>query len=319
MEASQRTVFDLPDSEHPRNLLAPASPLYETHRGAAFVGDSLDLMRSLPDGCINLVVTSPPYALHFEKEYGNVDKENYIAWFLPFAREIKRILAPDGSFVLNIGGSYNAGEPTRSLYQFKLLIALVDDLGFHLAQEFFWYNPAKLPAPAEWVNVRRIRVKDSVEYVWWLSPSAWPKADNRAVLAPYSNDMKKLIKRGLRETVRPSGHNITKKFSEDRGGSIPSNFLDWGNNDSNSAYMKSCKENGLTSHPARFPSILPDFFIRFLTMPGDLVLDPFCGSNSTGRMAEDLKRQWLGLELDESYLRASGLRFNIDVLQEADE
>jgi site-specific DNA-methyltransferase (cytosine-N4-specific) len=108
----------------------------------AYVSDSLALMRSLPSSSVEAVITSPPYALHFKKEYGNVEKAKYVEWFLPFAAEIKRILKPDGSFVLNIGGSYNPGSPTRSLYHFKLLIALCDDLGFHLAQECFWYNPA---------------------------------------------------------------------------------------------------------------------------------------------------------------------------------
>lgn len=154
-------------------------------------------MRQIPQHSVNAIITSRPYAIHFKKEYGNVDKRDYVKWFLPFAEGVKRILKADGSFVLNIGGSHNPNIPTRSLYQFKLLIALCEEVGFHLAQEFFWYNPAELPAPAEWVNVRRIRVKDSVEYIWWLSPSPWPAADNRAVLAPYSADMERIIKRGL--------------------------------------------------------------------------------------------------------------------------
>jgi hypothetical protein len=152
------------------------------------------------------VLTSPPYALHFKKEYGNADQNDYVAWFLPFAREIKRVLKPDGSFVLNIGGSWTPGEPVRSLYHFRLLLALCDELSFNLCQEFFWYNPAKMPAPAEWVNVRRLRVKDSVEYIFWLAPSAFPKADNSKVLQAYSKDMERLIKRGVKKTKRPSGH-----------------------------------------------------------------------------------------------------------------
>jgi DNA modification methylase len=315
--ATQASVFDPPPEKHPKRLLKRKRPLYETHLGAAYVGDSRELMAVLPAESVNLVMTSPPYALHFEKEYGNVSKDDYIEWFLPFAREIKRILRPDGSFVLNIGGSYNQGEPTRSLYHFKLLIALVENLGFHLAQECFWYNPAKLPAPAEWVNVRRMRIKDSIEYIWWLSPTAWPKADNRRVLLPYSRDMKKLISRGLRETVRPSGHNITTKFADDQGGSIPSNFLDWGNNDSNSAYMKACSDRGLKTHPARYPHIMPEFFTRFLTEPGDLVLDPFAGSNTTGFVAEEHSRRWLAFELDDAYLRTSALRFDMDLIGDA--
>lgn len=310
---AQASVFDPSDTEHPRHLLDCRDPLYRTLRGAAYVGDALDLMRDLPAASIDLVVTSPPYALEFRKEYGNVDKADYVQWFLPFAEEIKRVLRPEGSFVLNIGGSYNPGSPTRSLYHFKLLIALVEELGFHLAQECFWYNPAKLPAPAEWVNVQRARIKDSVEYVWWLSPSPTPKANNRAVLVPYSKDMKRLMKRGVEGTKRPSGHVITEKFSHDRGGSIPSNLVTWGNNDSNSAFMKVCRERGIQTHPARFPSVLPEFFVRLLTDAGDTVMDPFAGSNTTGKAAENLDRLWLAFELTEDYLRTSALRFDIDL------
>ncbi len=298
---------------HPSVLARQHGPLYQTDFGAAFVADSLHLMRDMPDACVNVVITSPPYALEYKKEYGNVDKDGYVEWFLPFAGEIKRILKPDGSFVLNIGGSYNPGTPTRSLYHIKLLIALCDGLGFHLAQECFWFNPAKLPAPAEWVNVRRIRVKDSVEYVWWLSPSEWPAADNRAVLVPYSPDMERLIQRGYRAKKRPSGHNITAKFTGQQGGAIPSNVIDRGNNESNSDFLRMCAQRGLKVHPARFPADLPDFFIRLLTGPGDLVLDPFAGSNMTGYVAESLGRRWLAAEVDEGYLRTSALRFGIDL------
>lgn len=298
-------------TSHPAQLLSPR-PLYCTDLGAAYAGDALTILKALPDRSVNAVITSPPYALHFKKEYGNVDKESYVRWMLPFAREIKRVLRKDGSFVLNIGGSYDAGSPTRSLYHFKLLIALVEEIGFHLAQECFWHNPAKLPAPAEWVNVRRCRIKDSVEYIWWLSPSAWPHADNRQVLVPYSEDMKRLLARGYKAKTRPSGHVITGKFQNDRGGSIPQNVLVRGNNESNSEYISACKALGVKVHPARFPRALPEFFIKLLTKPGDLILDPFAGSNTTGRVAEDLDRRWIGIDIEVSYVRASGIRFGLD-------
>jgi DNA modification methylase len=268
----------------------------------------------------SLVVTSPPYALHFKKEYGNAEKHQYVDWFLPFAREIARVLTEDGSFVLNIGGSYNKGAPTRSIYHFKLLIALVEEIGLHLAQELFWYNPAKMPAPAEWVTVRRIRVKDSVEYVWWMSKTEWPKASNLNVLKPYSKDMLRLNARKVRETVRPSGHVISAGFDKiDAGGSIPSNMvsyeqtpedvLKFGNNSANDQYTIRCKEAGIKIHPARFPAALPEFFINLLTNPSDLVVDPFAGSNTTGAVAERLKRRWIAMELNEDYLEASKFRF----------
>lgn len=285
-------------------------PTYRTSLGAAYTADSRKFLAALPDNSVNLILTSPPYALHFKKEYGNVEKDSYVGWFLPFAREMRRVLRDDGSFVLNIGGSYNPGVPTRSLYHFKLLVSLVEEVGLHLAQECFWYNPAKLPAPAEWVTVRRQRVKDSVEYVWWLAKSPWPKADNKNVLVRYSADMQRLITRGYKAKLRPSGHNITRKFQADRGGAIPANVIERGNNESNSEYIKACRAAGVKVHPARFPAALPEFFIKLCTKPGDLVLDPFAGSNTTGYTAEGLGRRWLAVELDPQYVAASKLRFS---------
>ncbi|HEY6352313.1 MAG TPA: site-specific DNA-methyltransferase [Candidatus Angelobacter sp.] len=306
---------------HPSNLLQKPA-YFKGEYGAAYLCDSLDLLRSLPTSAVNLLVTSPPYALHFKKEYGNKNKHEYVEWFLPFAREIHRVLADDGSFVLNIGGSYNAGTPTRSIYHFKLLLALVEDVGFHLAQECFWYNPAKMPVPAEWVTVRRIRIRDSVEYVWWLSKTPWPKASNLAVLKEYSEDMIRLNKNGVRGAIRPSGHVIRNSFDKiDAGGAIPANvteapleeipesMLKLGNNAANDFYTKRCKEAGIKIHPARFPSVLPKFFIKLVTDPNDLVVDPFAGSNTTGAVAESLKRRWIAGEAVEEYLKASVFRF----------
>lgn len=299
-------------------------PLYTTKYGKAYLADSLEALTRLEAGSVNLAFTSPPYALHFKKEYGNANKNEYVAWFLPFAKEIFRVLADDGSFVLNIGGSYNEGTPTRSLYHFHLLIALVEQVGFYLAQECFWYNPAKMPVPAEWVTVRRIRVRDSVEYVWWLSKTPWPKASNLTVLKEYSPDMLRLNRNGVKATTRPSGHVIRPTFDTiAAGGSIPPNvtespffeeqlaesMLKFGNNASNDAYTKRCKELGMKVHPARFPSALPEFFIKLLTEEKDLVIDPFAGSNTTGLVSESLKRRWIAIERVPEYLAASKIRF----------
>ena len=295
---------------HPSSLLQWV-PAYSTGFGAMFQADSSRGMALLPDDTVDVVVTSPPYALEFKKEYGNASKEDYVEWFRPFGEQIFRILKPEGSFVLNVGGSYDKGRPTRSLYHFRLLLMLCEEIGFHLAQECFWYNPAKLPSPAEWVNVRRIRIKDSVEYVFWLSKTAFPYADNRQVLEEYSDDMRRLMTRGYRTKKRPSGHNITGKFKADRGGSIPSNLLTKGNNESNSRYIRSCSEHGMRPHPARFPSALPDFYTRFLTRPRGLVLDPFAGSNTTGAVAESLGRRWVAFETEPRYVENSKLRFGL--------
>jgi DNA modification methylase len=281
---------------------------YETTMGRAYLGDSLEMMRGLPDASVNLVMTSPPFALVFKKPYGNKDQDEYVEWLCQFGQEIRRILTDDGSFVIDIGGAWNKGTPTRSIYQYKLLIAFCEEVGFHFAQDFYWYNPATLPAPAEWVNVRRIRVKSATNLVWWLAKTPWPKADNRNVLKTYSGDMQRLVKKGVKATIRPSGHVITNKWS-DQGGSIPANMLEMGNNDANGVYIRACQAAGLPVHPARFPKGLPEFFIKLTTEEGDIVLDPFAGSNITGEVAEGLGRMWIAGELSQEYLDGSKFRF----------
>lgn len=143
------------------------------------------------------------------------------------------------------------------------------------------------------------------------------KADNRKVLQPYSQDMKRLIKRGVKQTTRPSGHVINETFASDQGGSIPSNLIQCGNNESNSAYIKNCKVTGTKIHPARFPAEIPRFFIEFLTNPGDIVLDPFADSNTTGYVAENLNRKWISVEIRNDYALESQLRFR-DTLNESE-
>ncbi|NUO79102.1 site-specific DNA-methyltransferase [candidate division KSB1 bacterium] len=290
-------------------MLTKVKPFYKTVLGASYLGDSLKLIGHLADESINLILTSPPFALTRKKEYGNKSSEEYVDWFLSFARHFKRVLTKDGSLVIDLGGAYLPGHPVRSIYQYELLTRLCKEVGFFLAQEFFHYNPARLPAPAEWVNVRRIRVKDSVNLVFWLSKTEFPKADNKKILKPYSESMKVLLKNGYKAKLRPSGHDISENFSRDNDGAIPPNLLTIANTESNSSYLKKCREAGIKPHPARFPAEFAEFFIKFLTDEQDCVLDPFAGSNTTGYIAERLERRWLAFELSEEYLRGSKLRF----------
>jgi site-specific DNA-methyltransferase (cytosine-N4-specific) len=145
--------------------------------------------------------------------------------------------------------------------------------------------------------------------VWWLSVKEYPKAGNRKVLKPYSESMKDLLKNGYKPKLRPSGHNISDKFQKDNQGAIPPNLLVLPNTDSNSGYLRRCKQAGIKPHPARFPVEFPRFFIDFLTDEHDVVLDPFAGSNATGLAAEVSRRRWLAFEINETYLRGSLYRF----------
>lgn len=284
--------------------------VFQTELGSIEEVDSLDYMsKNLQNDSVDLIVTSPPFALLRKKDYGNVEESKYVDWFKNFGREFYRILKPSGSLVIDIGGSWLPELPIRSLYHFELLIMLCRELNFNLAQEFYWWNPSKLPAPAEWVNVRRIRVKDAVNSVYWLSKTAWPKASNRRILVPYSESMKELLENGYEAKLRPSGHDISNKFSINNGAAIPPNLLAIPNTESNSHYMKYCKNNNIVVHPARFPSALPEFFIRMLTDENDLVLDPFAGSCVVGSVCEKLKRQWICCELEHNYILGGVGRF----------
>src|SRR5262249_8206021 len=169
--------------------------------------------------------------------------------------------------------------------------------------------PSKLPTPAEWVTIQRTRVKDAVNTVWWLSKTESPRADNRRVLRPYSRSMHRLLREGYQTAERPSQHKISPHFRRDNGGAIPPNLLEAPNTPSADGYLRRARAAGLPIHPARFPPAVPEFFIRFLTEPGQLVVDPFAGSNVTGHVAERLERRWLSVEVNPAYVAGSRLRF----------
>ena len=317
-------------SEFLANLTSGQLPYYVTELGEAWVGDSRQLLKKLPSASIDLVVTSPPYSLVKKKEYGNESQQDYVRWFRPFAKEIYRVLKKTGSLVLNVAGAWEKGQPTRSMYPYRLILDLCEPHPrrksppvFHLAQEFYWLNPAKLPNPVQWTNITRERAKDAVEPVWWLSKSPHPKANNRNVLVPYSDHMQRLLKTGkYNRGPRPSGWNISNVWAKDNGGAIPSNFesddaLNYllnviviSNTSSNDTLRTAIRDAGQKAHPAMFPTALPEFFIRMLTDQDDKVLDPFSGSNATGSAAERLRRRWLSIDINGDYVETSRFRWS---------
>lgn len=299
--------------------------LFSTDLGQLYVGKSEEVLRRQTfnkyHGKCQLIFTSPPFALTRQKDYKNVSAVDYADWLAQFAKLFTKFLTPTGSIVMEVGNSWEPDKPVMSTARLEALLAFKKKAKLHLCQEFVWYNPARLPSPAEWVNVRRIRLKDAITHIWWMSASDQPKADNRKVLKPYSRSMQALIKRqSYNSGTRPSGHNIGKKsFLKDNGGAIASNAIDGdlvpnllkiGNTGYNKEYLDFCKDSHLLSHPARMPPHLPDFFIRFLTDENDIVMDPFAGSNTTGQVAEKLKRRWLSIEASNEYAIGSVAAFD---------
>jgi len=280
-----------------------------TKLGKILHSDSLTYLDTLKDSSFDLILTSPPFALTRKKAYGNKQGDEYLAWLKQFGSKFYRLLKPTGSLVIDFGGSWTPGSPTRNLHQFKIPIMFVEEIGFHLAQEFFWWNTSKMPTPASWVTISRERVTDSVNYIYWFSKEKHPKANNKNVLNPYSQKMRTMIKnQKYNMRLRPSDHRISKVWARDNGGSIPHNLIPYGNT-ANDPYFKYCEAKGLTKHPARFGPFIPEFFIKFLTDEGDLVLDPFAGSCTTGSVAEQLSRKWLCIDSEKEYLLGARGRF----------
>lgn len=292
-----------------------ANEYYSTDLGSMYYGFCENILSQYIESerfdPVDLLFTSPPFPLNRAKKYGNLTGDAYLNWISELAPLFKKVLSPTGSIVIEIGNAWEPNSPTHSTLPIETLLMFKKSGDFSLCQEFTYYNPAKLPSPIEWVNKKRIRVKDSFTRIWWLSTTAYPKANNRNVLVEYSKQMKKLISSGKYNAgKRPSEYNIgASSFSKDNGGSIPSNVLIASNTTSQDNYLRYCREKHYTVHPARMPIDIAEFFIKFLTNPGDLVLDPFAGSNVTGAVAEKLNRRWMSIEANENYILGSIGRF----------
>ncbi len=299
-----------------RKPRAPKQTVYTTAFGSAVLGASEDILTSTNfqrfKGRTDLILTSPPFPLNRKKKYGNFSDDEYLDWLANQALLLREFLSPSGSIVLELGNSWNKGSPTMSTLALKAMLAFLERGGLKLCQQFVWFNPAKLPTPAPWVTIERIRVKDAFTHIWWMSHVDRPKANNKNVLGAYSKQMKRLLEtKRYNSGSRPSQHEIGEKsFLQDNGGSIPSNVLASSNTDSNSGYLIYCRANNIEPHPARMPKDIPEFFIRMLTDKRDLVLDPYCGSNTTGQTAEELERYWLGIDAQKDYLDGSVGRFD---------
>lgn len=318
----------------PTTLIAHTTELGVYHNGYSDKLLRTELGEELR-GRVQLILTSPPFPLNNKKSYNNLQGEKYKIWFAGLAKIFADLLTEDGSIVIEMGNAWMPGRPVQSLLHLESLIEFVknSDAGLRLCQQFICYNPSRLPSPAQWVTVNRIRTTDSFTHVWWMSKTDFPKADNRKVLRPYSKDMQSLLRRQkYNKGKRPSGHNISNDgFLTDHGGSISQNFFEleqmenerdvrlpnafsMSNTGSNDFFLRKCRERGITPHPARMPAGLAAFFIQFLTDPNDLVLDPFAGSNTTGYTAERLGRRWVSVEAKQEYVQQSLIRFEDPIL-----
>lgn len=269
-------------------------------------------------GKVDLIFTSPPFPLTHKKAYGNLSGDNYLQWMGDLAPKLAALLGPRGSLVMEIGNAWVRGQPTMSTLPLETLLRVLHSAELHLCQQFICNNPARLPGPAQWVTVERMRTKDSYTHVWWMAPNPRPKADNRRVLKSYSSSMRQLLNRqSYNSGKRASGHVIREEgFLKDHGGAIPSNMLEFANTSWDPTFEQYLAKHQLPRHPARMAPGLTEFFIKFLTEEGDLILDPFAGSNTTGACAETLSRRWISVEANRDYVLGSRGRFPENIVKE---
>lgn len=322
-----------------RSTSEQSKVVLKTDRGQLFRGDSVDLIakKLLPifAGRVDLILTSPPFPLNQKKRYGNEQGDEYRKWFTELAPLYKSLLSKRGSIVMELGNAWEPNRPVQSLLHLESLLGFVKAADLRLIQEFICYNPSKLPSPAQWVTVNRIRTVDSYTHIWWMAKTDTPKADNTKVLRPYSKSMQQLLKRGTYNSGRRGSEHVISEsgFLKDHGGSIahnffelepieerevrlPHNVLSFSNTISNDYFMRTCRKRGIVTHPARMSMGVANFFIQFLTSPGDLVMDPFAGSGTTLFAAELQQRKWLGCEISNEYIEQIKIRLKDPALNE---
>jgi site-specific DNA-methyltransferase (adenine-specific) len=253
-------------------------------------GDCLNILPLIPDHSIDLVVTSPPYADQRKNTYGGVSPDKYVDWFLPISAELKRVIKPTGSFVLNIKERVVKGE--RHTYVLELILEMRRQ-GWLWTEEYCWHK--KNSYPGKWPN----RFRDGWERCLHFTVNKKFSMYQEEVMVPMGDWAESRLK-NLSETDRIRdnskvesgfGKNISKWVERDMA--YPDNVLHM---------ATECANRG---HSAAFPVALPQWFIKLFTKPGDVVLDPFMGSGTTAVAAESLSRHFIGLEILEEYCELS--------------
>jgi site-specific DNA-methyltransferase (adenine-specific) len=261
-------------------------------------GDSLDLLKKTPDNSVDLVITSPPYAdLKTYVDFKGILADDYVNWFIPYCKEIERVIKPTGSFILNINDKVEGGF--RHPYVFDLISQLHKQTGLKMFERLFWNKMKGLP--------NRSRFGDRVEYVFWFAKQKgfyFNIDEMRTEYSPKSiQRMKKPLKKRFARTEENQVENEYKEWKENPLGALPTTLV------SISSESKRIADN----HVAVYPVDFAKYFIKGSTKPGDLVLDPFMGTGTTAVASKELSRNYLGFELQKDYIEVAEKRLGLYV------
>jgi site-specific DNA-methyltransferase (adenine-specific) len=258
-----------------------------------YLGDCLNVLKEIEENKVDLIFTSPPYADRRKSTYGGKSPEEYVEWFLPISFELKRVLKPSGTFILNIKERVQNGE--RHTYVIELILELRKQ-GWLWTEEFIWHK--KNSYPGKWPN----RFRDSWERILQFNKKRKFNMYQEAVMIPIGGWAKKRLK-NLSETDKtrdPSkvGSGFGKNISNwvDRDKVYPTNVIHL------------ATETANKNHSAVFPEALPEWFIKLFTKEKDWVLDPFMGSGTTNRVAQSMGRNSIGIEILDEYFNVAKTR-----------
>ncbi|MGP1715549.1 MAG: DNA methyltransferase [Methylophilus sp.] len=288
---------------------------FSTLLGFAAVADAKTMLAGL-DQKVDLFLSSPPYPLRNQRDYGGVDQKEYVNWLSGFVELAVDKMADSGSLVLNLSNDiFMHNSPARSTYLERLIIALEDRFNLALMDRIIWDSPNKPRGPVHWVSNNRVHVNHGYEPVLWFAKNpALVKSNNQNVLQPHTEIHKKFILSGGNKKERVNGDRTQKvkvgAFSNMTEGTIPRNVLRISTTcKSQREYKRYCSEQGLAQHGATMPLKLADFFVKFLTDEHDLCMDMFGGSSTLGLASELNNRRWITTDKTFDYVAGASYRF----------
>lgn len=314
----ERGTWRLADRDKKGLTKAPPNVVmlgFSTDLGVALWGSCQDVFGSLTEN-IAVCLTSPPYALRKPRAYGNPSESEWVDWMCRALEPIVKRLLPGGSIALVLSNDlFEEGQPSRSLYRERFIIEMSRRFSMSLMDTVIWANNSKAPGPCQWASLKRMQLNTGYEPVLiFCNDPLKSFADNRRVLEPHTESHKRLVASGGEQRARVNSDGAYRvrlgAYATATPGRIPKNVLHMGHSCADQLRMrKQARAAGLPMHGATFPLALAMFLVRYLSRPGDLVVDPFGGTMTTAKACEVLGRLWLSCELMAEYVMSGRYRF----------
>ena len=265
--------------------------------------DSLEGMKQLPDESVDLVITSPPYSdVKTYIDFKGIHPDEYVDWFMPYIKEIERVLKPTGNFILNVNDK--VVNRFRHPYVYDLVSRLHKETGLKMFERLYWDKKKSLP--------NRGRFSDRVEFLFWFSKTKKFKLNMDEMRVPYAEKSIQRMKKPLKKRFARGENDDDlgyKNWSPNEKGALPSSLIQ----------ISSQSTKVMDKHVAVYPKELVEYFLLGASDKGDVVLDPFMGTGTTGVVAKENGRQWIGFDINEEYVDFANDRIDNNTIVKSDD